>query len=121
MEYVLVYAVGGLLYALLELVWRGWTHWCMVLCGGACFTLMYRIGLLGIPLIRKWLLCAAAITAVEFFTGCLVNLRLGWGIWDYSALPFNLLGQICPHFILLWLALSVPGLELCSILRQLFR
>ncbi len=121
MEYILVYAAGGLLYALLELLWRGWTHWTMVLCGGACFLLMYLISALPVPLARKWLLCAAAITAVEFCTGCLVNLRLGWKIWDYSGLPFNLLGQVCPHFVLLWLALSVPGVELCSALRRLFR
>ena len=36
-------------------------------------------------------------------------------------MPCNLLGQICPQFLLLWLALSVPGLWLCSGLRRLFR
>ncbi len=121
MEFVLVYVLGGLLYGLLELLWRGWTHWTMLLCGGACFTLIYLISGLAIPLPRKWLLCAAAVTTVEFFTGCLVNLRLGWHIWDYSSLPLNLLGQVCPQFLLLWLALAVPGVELCRLLRQLFR
>ena len=118
MEFLLVYTVGGLLYALLELAWRGWTHWTMVLCGGLCFVLMYCISSMGIPLVRKWLLCAAAITVVEFFTGCLVNLRLGWHVWDYSGLPFNLLGQICPQFLLVWLILSVPGVAICTALRQ---
>ena len=120
LELILVYILGGLLYALLELLWRGWTHWTMVLCGGLCFTLMYLISAMGIPLVRKWLLCAAIITTVEFLTGCLVNLRLGWRVWDYSSLPFNLLGQVCPHFVLLWLALSVPGVALCTTIRGLF-
>ena len=58
---------------------------------------------------------------MEFYTGCLVNLRLGWQVWDYSAMPFNLLGQVCPGFLLLWLALSLPGLWLCMGLRRLLR
>ena len=119
MEYLIVYTAGGLLYALLEIVWRGWTHWSMILCGGVCFTLMYLISMSAMPLHRKWLLCAAAITTVEFLTGCLVNLRLGWQVWDYSSVPHNLLGQICPGFTLLWLVLSIPGVQLCTWLRSL--
>lgn len=119
MEYVLVYALGGLLYGALEMLWRGWTHWSMLLCGGLCFMLMYIISGLTLPLPKKCVLSAAAITTVEFFTGCLVNLRLQWHVWDYSAMPFNLLGQICPQFLLLWLALSVPGIALCTALRNL--
>lgn len=120
MEFVLVYIIGGMLYGLTELLWRGWTHWTMLICGGLCFTLMYLISMSGMELIKKWILSAAAITTVEFFTGCLVNLHLGWQVWDYSNLPYNLLGQICPQFLLLWLALSVPGVALCTALRGFF-
>ena len=120
MEFLLVYTVGGLLYALLELAWRGWTHWTMVLCGGLCFSLMYLISRAGLPRLPKYILSAAVITAVEFLTGCLVNLRLGWAVWDYSDLPYNLLGQVCPQFLLLWFVLSVPGMALCSAIRRLF-
>ena len=121
MEYILVYAAGGILYALLELLWRGWTHWTMMLCGGCCFTLMYLISKIPMSLPRKWLLSATAVTVAEFFTGCLVNLRLGMGVWDYSRLPGNILGQICPRFTLLWLILSVPGIWLCTALKRLLR
>lgn len=120
MEFVLVYLIGGMLYGLTELLWRGWTHWTMLLCGGLCFTLMYLISMSGIELVKKWVLSAAAITTVEFLTGCLVNLRLGWQVWDYSDMPYNLLGQICPQFLLLWLALSIPGVALCTALRSFF-
>lgn len=121
MEYILVYLTGAGLYGLLELSWRGWTHWTMLLCGGACFSLMYLIAPSVLPMWRKCVLSAAAITTVEFYIGCLVNLRLGWQVWDYSAMPFNLLGQVCPGFLLLWLALSLPGLWLCMGLRRLLR
>ena len=60
------------------------------------------------------------ITTVEFVAGCIVNLRLHWQVWDYSSLPFNLLGQICPRFILMWFALSIPGVALCTLLHRLF-
>ena len=121
MEYILVYMTGAVLYGLLELGWRGWTHWAMLLCGGACFLLMYLIALTALPLWRKCVLSTVATVTLEFYTGCLVNLYLGWQIWDYSALPWNLLGQICPQFLLLWLALSLPGLWLCSRLRRLLQ
>lgn len=121
MEYLLIYVLGGLLYGAIELMWRGWTHWTMLLCGGLCFLLMYLISALSLPLIKKCMLSAAAITTVEFFTGCLVNLRLGWGVWDYSAMPYNILGQVCPQFLFLWLGLSLPGLGLCKLLRSLLQ
>ena len=62
---------------------------------------------------KKMLLSAALITTAEYLTGCVVNLALGWQAWDYSGCRGNLLGQICPAFSLLWLALSLPGLWLC--------
>lgn len=118
MEYLLVYLSGSALYGLMELCWRGWTHWTMLLCGGFCFTLMYFVSMSALPLWRKCLLSAAAITTVEFFTGCLVNLRLGWQVWDYSGQPGNLLGQVCPLFCFLWFLLSLPVLLLCGWLRH---
>ncbi len=120
MEYFIVYLLGAALYGLAELLWRGWTHWTMLLCGGLCFTLIYIISGSGLGRVRKWILCAAVITAVEFETGLLVNLTLGWGVWDYSDMPLNLMGQICPAFTLAWLALSVPGTALCTLLRRRF-
>lgn len=121
MEIIAVYITGGLIYGLIELIWRGWTHWSMLLCGGACFALMYRISLSALPFPGKCLASACVITAVEFVTGCLVNIILKWQVWDYSALPGNLMGQICPQFFLLWLLLSIPGLGLCRLLSTALR
>lgn len=120
-EYFSVFIVGGLLYGAAEIIWRGWTHWTMLICGGLCFTLMYLISSLEFGLLKKCFLSAVAITTVEYFTGRLVNLRLGMMVWDYSDMPFHLSGQICPQFSLLWLLLSLPGLYLCSALRRLLR
>ena len=108
MEMIAVYVTGGLLYGLIELLWRGWTHWSMLLCGGACFALMYQISLSALTFPWKCLLSACVITAVE-------------QVWDYSSLPGNLWGQICPQFFLMWLLLSVPGLGLCRLLSTALR
>ena len=120
MELLPVFALGSILYGLTEIMWRGWTHWTMLLCGGLCFTLMYLVSGSELSLFKKWLLSTCIITTVEFMAGCIVNLRLHWQIWDYSSMPFNLLGQICPQFILMWFALSIPGMALCTLLHRLF-
>ena len=120
MELLPVFALGSILYGLTEILWRGWTHWTMLLCGGICFTLMYLVSGSELSLVKKWLLSTCIITTVEFVAGGIVNLRLHGQVWDYSSLPFNLLGQICPRFILMWFALSIPGVALCTLLHRLF-
>ena len=120
MELGLVCLIGAAGYGGLELLWRGYTHWTMLVLGGLCFLLIYAIAtrLRRLSPMRKWTLCAAGITLMEFCTGCAVNLRLGWNVWDYGGVPGNLLGQICPRYALLWFLLSVPCCGLSRFLRR---
>lgn len=112
--------IGGLLYVLLELFWRGRSHWTMFALGGLCFV---ALGLINevlpweMALWRQILLGACIVTALEFLTGCIVNLWLGWDVWDYSNLPCNILGQICLQYCLLWLPVSLIGIVLDDWLR----
>ena len=116
-------SIGGLLYVLCELVFRGYSHWTMFLVGGICF---WMIGLINevIPwkmsLWEQCILGSFIITAVEFLSGCVINLWLGWQVWDYSGLPFNLLGQICLYYFLLWIPISAAGIILDDWIRYLF-
>ena len=111
---------GGLLYVILELVWRGHSHWSMFVLGGLCFAL---IGLINelipwcMPLWKQALIGTAIITALEFLVGCIVNLGLGWHVWDYSGMPLNLLGQICVPYILLWIPVSLIAIVLDDWMR----
>ena len=119
LEYGGVFTAGGLGYGGLELLWRGRTHWSMGLCGGVCAVLIYLIaGRERTVLWRRWTLCAAAVTTVEYFTGVLVNLRLGWNVWSYADRPLNVLGQICPLYTLFWFGLAIPGVWLGRTVRQ---
>ncbi|HBD87144.1 MAG TPA: hypothetical protein DC001_06935 [Clostridiales bacterium] len=118
-EPLFIGTVGAILYGLIEILWRGHTHWTMLLLGGACFMVMYLIASLDSwPIAQKWLCCAAVITTLEFITGVIVNIRLGWNVWDYSNLPLNLYGQICLLYSTFWFLLSIPGTALCRLIKE---
>ena len=69
------------------------------------------------PLWLQALICGTAIVAAELAAGLVLNIWLGMAIWDYSALPGNLWGQICPQFWALWCLLSLPMIVILDWLR----
>jgi uncharacterized membrane protein len=115
-----LFLTGGILYFYMEIIYRGYSHYSMILCGGMCF---YLVGGLNqwsrreLPFLIQMLLGAIIITGLEFLTGVLVNLWLGLSVWDYSYMPFNLLGQICLPYSILWLLLSAVIILLDDFLR----
>ena len=118
LEYFSVYIFGALGYGLIEILWRGHTHWTMLVLGGACFVAVYIIANFTYEALwKKWLMCGAVITTLEFLTGVLVNLRLGWSVWDYSGVKLNLCGQICATYSLFWVLLSIPAVWLCRLVH----
>lgn len=114
--------IGGIIYAILEVLFRGHTHWTMIVLGGICFV---AVGLINelipweMPLTVQMLCGAVIITALEFSCGCVVNLWLGWNVWDYSERLGNLFGQICPLFSILWYFVSAVAIILDDYLRYL--
>ena len=119
LEFFSVYVFGAIGYGALETLWRGYTHWTMILTGGVCCCLIHLIATrMGDPLWKKWIMCMATVTAVEFAVGCMVNLRLGWHVWDYSGLRLNLMGQICPLFSFFWFLLSIPCVFVSQLLKK---
>lgn len=119
-KYLVLLGTGGLLYILIELVWRGWSHWTMFILGGLCFVCLGMINEVlswETLLWQQVLIGAGIITALEFLTGCVVNLWLGWDVWDYSNMPGNILGQVCPQYMLLWLPVSLIGIVLDDWMR----
>lgn len=111
-EIILGY-IGGLLYIEIELMWRGYSHWTMFLLGGICFVCIGRINEVipwCMPLWQQVMIGTVIITGLEFLTGCIVNILLGWNVWDYSEMPWNVMGQICVQYMLLWVPVSVAAI-----------
>lgn len=115
-----LWMIGGAVYVGIELLWRGYSHWTMFVLGGICFVCLGLINELipwCMPLWKQMLIGTLIITTLEFATGCIVNLWLGWAVWDYTNVPGNLLGQICAPYILLWMPISVLGIVVDDYLR----
>ena len=102
----LMFLCGAFGYYYLEILFRGYSHWSMGVCGGICLIGIYLIDKLNKNICQKALLGALLITLVEFFAGCILNLWLGLKVWDYSGLRLNFLGQISLLFTSIWYALS---------------
>ena len=119
-RYALFFFIGAAGYAAIEIIWRGRTHWSMALAGGLCFILFSLVaeGFAEWPLVVKAVLCAVGVTAVELVFGLVFNVMLGMNVWDYSHIPLNLMGQICPLFSLLWVGLALIFLPFADALNK---
>ena len=123
LKYYTLGALGGVIYVFIELMWRGYSHWSMFLLGGVCFIALGLINEIipwGMPLTAQMFIGCVIITSLEFITGCIVNLWLGWDVWDYSDLPYNLLGQISLKSSVGWYFLSAVGIVFDDWLRYIF-
>ena len=121
-ESLAVFGTGALSYTGIEMLWRGFSHWTMGITGGFCLVCLYRLQkkYAAKPLFLRCAAGSAIITGAEFTVGCIVNRLLHWHVWDYSARPLNLLGQICPLFSVLWFLLCIPAFSLCRLLHRMF-
>lgn len=118
---LIIFAVGAIGYGLVEILWRGFTHWSMILAGGVCFSLFYKLceDEEDMPVFKKCIIGATLITSVELIFGTFVNVILKWNVWDYSFLPLNFYGQVCLPYSVLWFFLCLPLAALCKKIRKM--
>ena len=122
-KYAYLFWFGGSFYVTLEIIYRQRSHWAMLVLAGLVFI---AVGLLNekwgweTSLILQVLVGTVIATVGEFVTGCIVNLWLGWNVWDYSSLKWSVFGQICPQFILLWIPIILLAIVLDDLLRWRF-
>ena len=115
-----IFLVMGVLYAMIEITFRGWTTFSMFVLGGVCGVI---IGLLNevcpddLGIVWQCLIGGAIVTIAELIAGLILNVWLGLGVWDYSNLPLNFMGQICLPFSLAWCGLSLVAIVLDDYLR----
>lgn len=124
-KYLLLFLIGGSIYITIEILWRKLmgstpTHWTMFILGGLCFLLIGEINEFLSWETPVWKQCAIGtviVLALEFTFGCILNLWLGIGVWDYSDTPFNILGQISLPFAVAWYFLTALAIFLDDWLR----
>ena len=119
-ETFFLFLSGGVLYYAIEILYRGYSHWTMALCGALCFwgidRINQRFSHRSLPF--RAFMGAVMITTAELLIGCVFNLWLKMQIWDYSELPFHLWGQICIPFSLLWFLLCFPACLLSNLIQR---
>ncbi|MBE5937956.1 MAG: hypothetical protein E7265_07995 [Lachnospiraceae bacterium] len=116
------FMLGGSVYYMLEMLIRQRSHWTMFVLGGLCFVICGIIDNIfsdSINIWEKMVWCMVTITVSELIVGLIVNVVLGWQIWDYTRMPFQVMGQICVPFMLLWYFVSLPAILLSRLCDRL--
>ena len=118
---LILFLIGGMFYFAIETLWRGFSHSSMFLLGGICFLLIGGLNNIykGLSLIQQMIISSIIITFLELIFGIYLNLILKLNIWDYSNMPFNFLGQICPVFSIIWFFLSLLGIYIDDEIRYI--
>ena len=69
LKYFFLFFFVGIVYVLIEMLWRGYSHWSMFILGGICFVLLGLINkkyTWDIPLLIQMLIGTFIITLMEF-------------------------------------------------------
>ena len=122
-RYYFLFIIGGIGYALIEILARGYTHPSMAIAGGLSLISIDFINsrFYHKSILLRGFLSSLAITGIELFIGIWVNLILHLGVWNYSKEAFNFMGQICPLYSLIWFGISLVviwGIEKLSLSRK---
>lgn len=120
-KYIYLFLIGGLTYYNIEILWRGYSHISMIICGGLCFLSIGGLNQFfgsGLSLLQQMAISSIIITTLEFITGLIVNRWLKLNVWDYSDLPLNILGQVCLPYTIAWFFLSLGAIFLDDTLRH---
>lgn len=123
---IISFFIGGILYFIIEIMTRGYSHYSMFICGGISYVF---VGIAGRWILEKnrrpeiaiasiMLVGSMIITTMELLTGIIVNIVFDMRVWDYSNIEYNVMGQICPAFSVLWALISLPCVYIDSVIRK---
>ena len=108
----LEFLIGAICYGLTEILWRGYSHWSMLITGGMVFCALGRLHkrILSVSYLGKSIQGAIAVTITEGIVGLVANKLFRMEVWDYSHEKWNLGGQICLKYFCCWALLAVPAM-----------
>jgi len=114
----------GMIYLTIEGIWRGWTNIVMLPIGGFCGIAIGAINqsprFYKCKIVWQCLIGTLIVLTVEFLSGCVLNLWLGLGIWDYTGMFGNILGQVCIQYGILWFFLIPFAIWVEDYIRYVF-
>lgn len=121
----MLFCIGFTVYMCIEGVWKTFVSgsaqsFFMGLLGGLVFLTCGFINKLftwEMPLVVQTLIGTIITLILEFGTGLILNVWLKLGIWDYSDLPMNIMGQISLPFTFVWVILVLACIFVDDYLR----
>ena len=118
----------GMIYFTVEGLWRipkgGYANIIMLPIGGLCGILIGGINQIpkfyNLKIYKQSLIGTIIVLTVEYILGFILNVIFKLNIWDYSNLKFNLNGQICLTYAVLWFILMPAAIWIEDYLRFIF-
>lgn len=81
MRIFIAFTLGAIIYSIIEIIWRGHTHWTMTLTSGTCLVVIYLINnTVDAPIGIKCIIGAFFITIIEFVVGNIINIKLKYNV-----------------------------------------
>ena len=124
MRILILWFFMGMIYLTIEGIWRGWTNIVMLPVGGFCGLAVGSINqsprFYKSKIVWQSLIGAVIVLAVEFISGCILNIWLGLGIWDYTGKFGNICGQLCVQYAILWFLMMPFAIWVEDKLRWVF-
>jgi uncharacterized membrane protein len=136
---IIIFKVMGTIYILIEfwysifksLLEFGFTLQGLKLEGQSNFYMFFIAGTAGlfvgilnelfnIKVIYQSILGTVYILLLEYFSGIILNQHYGYDFWDYNNIPFNLHGQICLPFAIIWFLMIPIAITLDDFLRSMY-
>ncbi len=123
-----IWFLMGMVYFVIEGIWRipkgGDANISMLFVGGLCGLLIGSINQIpkfyNMSVFKQSLIGTGIVLVIEYIAGYILNIKMGLDIWDYSDMFFNINGQICLEFGLLWLLLMPAAIWLEDFIRFKF-
>ena len=122
-KYLFFFLLGGSIYYMMEIIFRGYSHVSMFIVGGIAYIL---IGIINeyfswdMYIETQALIGVGTVLVLEFISGCILNLWLKLNVWDYSNQFCNILGQVCLLFAIIWIPIVLYAILLDDCVRYIF-
>jgi len=100
MSFLEWFCMCGCIYVTMEVFFDTTSHWSMFFAGGICGTIGRFLLHQDMSYIVYALLFGASIGIIEYIFGSIFNSE--YTIWDYRNKKYNINGQVCFPFMLIW-------------------